>query len=451
MRMILLNGGLWSAGNGLTSGAVVYYLAFEMGANAGDIGWILAAPAVAGLLRMFSPQLIRSFGSARRTCLIAWLLSYLIAWGLPLLAAPLFRPASALTGVTTLIVVLAAHQLFEYVGVVGFWAWMAEVIPRRIRGRYFARRNRWQLAALIPTLLLSGWFIDAWKQHFASWSDAGVGWAYAIATSCGAAFLLASLIPLFRIRPLRSMTTPSENEYDKANDKTHVEKSASTRTSLWAAPFADFRFRRLLAYGCFVAFANGLTQSAQSYAHRTYGIALALLAAMRISMLAGQFTASGWLGRFSDRNGNKPGLVLCQLIVAFGPMFYLLASPEEPWWICGAWLAWSAFAGLNICLPNLMLKLGPGQTKSAYIATYFAVSGLIYAISTIAGGYLLVGLQQWDSIKLFSSTVSAERVLFLFGWILRSLSVLLLLWLVEPGAIGWMRLLFRKPARTPRR
>jgi hypothetical protein len=48
-----------------------------------------------------------------------------------------------------------------------------------------------------------------------------------------------------------------------------------------------------------------------------------------------------------------------------------------------------AYAGLNVCLPNLMLRLSPGESNTLYIALYFTVTGLGYAASTIVSGALL--------------------------------------------------------------
>ena len=450
--MLLFNGAFWSAGNGLTSGAVIYYLAFKLGATGSDIGWILAAPALVGLLRMFSPQLIRFFGSARRTCLLAWGVSYAIVWGIPLLAMPAMQLSNGTTGVSALIVVLALHQLMEYVGVVGFWAWAADLVPSRVRGRFFARRVRWQIAALAPTLLLSGWFVDAWQQHLTAGSSSNAAWAYVIATSIGAVLLLVSLIPLIKIRisshakrastESAKLTLQSQSVVGEPQPRRKVPSMGYS-----TAPFRDSRFLRLLAYGCFVAIANGITQSAQNYANKAYGISLGTLAAMRISMLLGQFGVSGPLGKLSDRLGNRPALILCQAVVALGPMFYLLASPEHPWWIWGAWIAWAAFAGLNIGLPNLMLKLG-GESKAAYIATYFAISGLIYAIATIAGGYVFDELREQEAWTFGRYLMPAERVLFFCGWVLRSAGVVFLIVLIEPGAVRWKDWLSRRFGRN---
>src|SRR5690606_29863948 len=137
-------------------------------------------------------------------------------------------------------------------------SWAADLVPRRIRGRFFARRQIWQLAVLIPTLLASGWFIDQWKiwhpaQRPATSglpATAGSPWrlaGYGITSAAGAACLLASLIPLLQIPATRR--APSQ---------------AKLALQAIAAPFADRRYLALLAFGSWFSLANGLTQSAQN-------------------------------------------------------------------------------------------------------------------------------------------------------------------------------------------
>ena len=126
---------------------------------------------------------------------------------------------------------------------------------------------------------------------------------------------------------------------------------------MWLAPFVDRRFLRLLCFGCWFSFFNGLTQSAQNiYPARILGFELFTLLALRGTMRAGQFVLAPVAGRECDRLGNVPVLMVSQLLVATGPLFFLAATFGDRWWIAGAWVVWMAYAGLNVGLPNLMLK-----------------------------------------------------------------------------------------------
>ena len=99
------NAGLWAAGNGLTSGTLLVYLAQDLGAKGLGISLILAAPAIAGVLRLGAPAVIRLCGSEKRACLAAFAASYLLILGQPAMAAPGLWPlAFALVAATALFV-----------------------------------------------------------------------------------------------------------------------------------------------------------------------------------------------------------------------------------------------------------------------------------------------------------------------------------------------------------
>ncbi len=439
LAWLLVNGALWAVGNGLTTGTLIIYLVLDLGAQGVAISWILAIPAAVGLLRLVSPLLIHLCGTAKATCLWFSLVSYVLLLGLPLMTVPGVLPRAHL--LASAVALLCVHQLLEYIATVAFWSWAADLVPRRVRGRFFARRQIWQLAVLIPTLLASGWFVDRWKFWHPAPRAAtatlaatpGSPWrlaGYGITSAAGAACLLASLAPLLFIPATR-----------------RAPAQAKLALQAIVAPFADRRYLALLAFGSWFSLANGLTQSAQNIYPFAIGLGLLAMSTMQTSMRLGQLGTSRWAGPFSDRYGNRPVLILCQLLVATGPLFYLLASKEQPWWLLGAWLVWSAYAGLNICLPNLMLKLAPlgdrAGANAGYIAAYFAVTNLVYAASTVAGGYLFDYFRDHPPLVFGHYRLTHFDLFFWLAWILRSTAVLWLLLLVEPGAYAWRQILRR--------
>lgn len=417
-----LNGVLWAVGNGLTTGTLVTYLAIDLGARGLGLSLILAAPTLVGLLRMLAPPLIARLGSAKRATLIFSLFSYVLIWGLPAVGVP--GLVAQQWRLAALVGLVSVHQLLEYMGQVALWSWLADIVPQRLRGRYFGRRQILQLLALTPTLLLAGWFSDAWRQQYAS-SPEKMLLGYAIPNAVGAALLLLSLVPL------------------AAMPATQLALRRGQGVTFSA--LRDERFRRLLAYGCWLSFFNGVTQAPQNmFPKVVLGLGVQAVSAMRIGMQVGQMAFSAWAGAFSDRYGNRPTLIVSQLLLATAPGFMLLATPGEPWWLAGAWLAWSAYAGLNICLPNLMLKLAPREEAAAYIATYFAVTSVFYAASTVAGGYVFDLLGHLPSDSWWARF---DRYGLAFGMALvaRLSAVLLLLRIAEPGAWRWRDILGKRP------
>jgi hypothetical protein len=140
----------------------------------------------------------------------------------------------------------------------------------------------------------------------------------------------------------------------------------------------------------------------------------------------------------------------CQVIIAAALLFYAVATPDRPHWLWGAWILWIAFAGHNICLNNLMLKLAPRQGNTAHVATFFAVSNLALALSTLAGGWLLsIGQAAVKSGEIAFTEHQLFALFFVVGWALRTAGAALAGRLIEPGAVTWRDILAR-PSVDPR-
>ena len=131
-------------------------------------------------------------------------------------------------------------------------------------------------------------------------------------------------------------------------------------------------------------------------------------------------------------------MIVSQTIVALGLLFYVPATQEQPWWIIGAWICWMAYAGINIGLPSLTIKLAGPDDAAWYLAVWFGVSGAVYGLSTIAGGVIFDWLKDWQYsfTILGSQTLLIDRyqLLFLCGIAGRLVAALSLCLLIEPGA-----------------
>jgi MFS family permease len=191
----------------------------------------------------------------------------------------------------------------------------------------------------------------------------------------------------------------------------------------------DRPFLTLILFGCWFSFSNGLTQAAQNiYPKSVLELSLFAALALPTGMRLGQLAVSPWLGRLADRWGNKRLMAASLPLVALGPLFFCAAVPRQPWWVVGAWVLWIAYAGINVGLPNLMLKLAPRPASASYVAAFHAVTGLMVAGSTIAGGCLIDHFSG-RQLRLFPGGWSLDifQASFLLGAVARLLGMLLLL------------------------
>jgi len=281
---------------------------------------------------------------------------------------------------------------------------------------------------------------------------------YAIPNAVGAAFLLASLVPLLWMpasdpRVVQRLATAAQRlatsiAFDEPGGSPH-----------WWAAFRDPAFRRLLWYGCWLSLFNGLGQAAQNiYPKAVLHLGVLPLDTMRTGMRVGQIGISIWAGQMADRFGNRPLVVATQLALLVAPAFYLASTTAEPYWLAGAWACFAMYAALNVALYSLLIKLAPRGAAAAYIAVYFGVTGVAYAGATIVGGWLFDALnpavaaaaevpQLLATLRDRLDSLGIDRYQAIFGVVIaaRLIGLVLAARLIEPGAWRWWAIAGGRP------
>lgn len=410
MWLANINAGVWATGNGLVSTTLVFYLAVELGAAGVAASCVLAAPRFAGLLRLGVPALMARLKARKLLCILSYAFSSLILCTVPVAAAFEGR-ASAGVAIAVLVLAWCLYHLTEFCGTVTLWSWLGDLMPVRIRGRLIGRREAWLTGGRILGLGTSVALASLWKIVV---PNAGKWQPLATSASIGAALML------FAVAPLIFMADPPRSA------------SAVPRTpwrALWRA-FVDPAYRRLLVFNFWFSVANGITATAQElYPARVLNITYEVRQLLQGGLRAGQLAIAPWMGRLVDAMGNRPVMVVSQCIVATGPLFFLVATQAQRWWIVGAFVVWIAYAGLNVGLDNIKLKLAPADNNAPYLAVYHSVGDLANGVMLIAGGVIY----DWLTAK-GAPAESRYFEVFAIGFVGRALVVPLLAWLIEPGA-----------------
>lgn len=403
---------VWAAGNIFAGEVLFYFLAQELGAKGRQLAWLAAAPALVGLLRLFTPAMIVRVGNAKRLCVSTSLASYAVLALMPW-AAGSGLPWTGRSLVWTLVVVYCLHQLLEQIATVALWTWLGDLVPRRLLGRYFGRRNLLQLIVVVVSLAASTWVSDRMYARYGEQSMARYVLLIAVGTCC----YFGSTAALMKMPP----TTPRV-----------------VRTSTFAeilAPLGDRASRRLLGYVCWFAFFNGLTSVPQRIFPRSVlNLKFHDVLGMQIAMRAGQALLSPFVGRTSDRYGNVPVLVVSQVAVGLAPLFFLWADAEHPNRLYGAYLAWIFYAGINICLPNLTMLLAPPGGQSPYLSAYYALTSLFLTVGNLASGELFDWMRDsgW-AVVVGSWRLDVFALAFVLAAVTRTAGALLLLRVGEPS------------------
>ena len=430
IQLAYWNGLLWAVGNGLASTTLVVYLALDLGAKGRAIGWILAAPQLVGTLRWWLSRWVGRGSQRKRFCLASYAVSVALLLLLPVVSAPDVLPTTQ-SSLAALVVLWCGYHFFEYLGTMALWSWLGEMAPPRVRGRFLGRREAWMIVGRLVSMMAAGGFAYLWRR----WQPEAAAWlGYSIPAAAGALMMLLALLPLVKAPALDAVSSRCLSKNTNA---------------AWWQPALDRRFGRLLVFGCWFSFFNGLTQSVQNiYPARILGFSLLAMLGFRTLMRLGQLAIAPEVGRLVDRIGNRPVMMSALAVVACGPAFFLIATPESPWWVVGAFVAWTAYAGLNVGLPGLILKLSPaGSDNAPHLGFYFGVTGLVYAVSTLLGGELFdwaVSRGPWQLGWLGS--LDGYGALFLLGWVTRLSAIVWLSRVVEPGAWQWRQWFLRRHA-----
>lgn len=434
-RLFSLNAFIWGVGNGLLSTALIVYLIRDIcrgepeAAVGTTVAWLIAAPRIAGLLRLLVPVLIDRCSRRKNFCTAMYLLSACVLATIPRLMPDLV-PGSLESGDTGrilffLVLVWCLYHLCEYMGMVALYAWMADLVPERFRGRFLGVREACLIAGQMLGFLTAGlytyWTVETMTQDvpaFPRWH------AYLLPTWYGVGFFLAAVLPLLFV---------PEIPWRRG------EQGLRKRLRQLIEPLSLPGFLPLLLFGCWLQAAIGLTQSAQ-YRFQIYVLGVSMLVSLgrEGTTRLGQFFLGPTMGRWIDRFGAAPTVSLTLALAASGSLFYFIAEKESWWLVFGAAGCWIFWVGVNIGLSSTVLAIASSESRSSALALYYTATTLSLALFTLLGGALDdrlrdVCLAWWPGAE----PITYQRLSFLIGFTLRLAAIPLFLWAVRRSATGW--------------
>ena len=408
VRLAYANAAIWAIGNGLVSSTLVVYLALSVGARSFQSAVIYAAPPLAGMLRLAVPSILARIRHRKAFCIGAYAASVPVLSLVPLAAVLLPIGTHAPVALVT---AWCIYHLLEYCGTVALWSWIGDLVPRRIRGRFCGYRERWLVGGRIAGIAFTVALASIWNWLA---PDSPRVYPLAVSAACGAVIMLLAVVPLAFMPGVEYLPSAVPRTPWRA-----VVRAMSQRP-----------YRQLVLYSCGLSFVNGITQAAQgTYAPRILKISYQGIQTITATMRAGQMAVAPTMGRWCDAFGCRPVMIASQLVVATGPLFLFMATREQWWWLVGAYVAWIAYAGLNVGLDNLKLKLAPADNNIPYLAAYYTVSDVIFGTSVLVAGWIFDRLEDrgFATLNIYAGT-------FLIGWLGRTLVAALLVPIEEPGA-----------------
>lgn len=352
----------------LTSGPLLTLFLLALGATEFQIGLVAAFPLLAGLVQPLGAEVIRRRGGWRRPVSLAGAGVDLLLWGVSLGAVLLLEPQTALL---VILGVLALQQMATAFTSVAWTSWMSDLVPARLRGRYFGRRNFVCNTFGFVSALGAGWVLEAAGQDVLS--------VFLWIIAFGLVLRGVSLYFLRRQPELGPARSAEGRFFEQLTQ-----------------PIASPGFRPFLLYVVLWGFS---VQLAAPF-FTVYMIREAGVSTGAVMLFAGLGTAANLAGQrfwgpLCDRLGDRPVMRAAGLIVVLQPLWWLFTSGSGAGYYLMPLLSiigGFAWGGHLLATGNLMMRLAPALGKTSFFAVQAALGGLAGALGPIAGGLLAAPL-----------------------------------------------------------
>ncbi len=373
-----------------------------------DIGGVSSLPFACNFLQVFISPLVTRWARARPTAIIAAALHTAcwawLGWKLPALSPD--DPVG--TGRFLLLWVFVA-SLFNAVLSVVWNGWMHDLVPGRLRGRYFGQRNRFCQGSTLVFVLGVG-AVLSWGGYSAR-TFQGI-----IAVAC--VFRVASLFyfarmpdrrPAAHVRPAPPLPLPAQ--------------IAVVRRSRSLLLFIAFGAVWSFASNSFGPFYHVFMFEQLDFSGMVVGILATL------SALGGIVSLPVW-GGLLDRYGNKACMAVALGLWQALNYFWCIITPDNSSILYGMWFCCGALsAGFILGQFTILLKLIPAEARSLAIGLNLAVTSIVAALSPILGGEVLAGL-----FALGYAPLDVYHLVFLVQPTVALLGCILLLRIEEPAS-----------------
>ena len=390
----------------LSGGAFLTGLALYWGADDFTIGLLAAVPFLAQIAQLFSAYLVNRTGKRKAITFWGIFAGRQIWWLLiPLL---LFTDGSWRLGVLIGIVMLSS--ILVMVATPGWLSWMADLVPERIRGRYFGARSAIVALATILSTIIGGIILD----RFESSGIGHIGFAAIIAAGC-----IGALIAIILLNKLPSAQAESPAMKIDLSSMMEPLKDKNYRRLLWI--FIAWNFSIGISAAFFVP--HMINHLNMNFTEISIYLSLASLAAILLNR--------PW-GKIIDRFGSRPVIAFCAFGIVLVPLIWWLPTPSTIWILAFETVySGSLWTGFNLGAFNIPIANSPKDKRIVYLSVFSVVSGLGFFAASIIGGVVCQSLSgfKW---QIGHQTIVNYQVMFTISAVLRLATAFIVLQFHEP-------------------
>jgi MFS family permease len=478
-----------------TMGSHMPVFAQMLGASDWHLGLMTAVPFIGTLAQLAASIQIERTGLKKYQFLFCGAAHRLLYIAIGLI--PLALPIPSRAAIWMMILILLASQVFNALATPAWMVWMGDLIPKRVRGRYFANRALYCRPIQFLVAIGLGIVLDAVTRQGPGISDSAAADQPLLLCVICAIFGVSGIfgvIDILLFLRVREVLPTSNKPRPPAVRLDHLGPIPSdvlgkvgyagraTGTFLWqmlVEPLVKDRvFRHYVGFGATIQFAvaiPGYFWWTNAMDNMGFSKLAANVLFLVIQPVMGLMGAQAW-GRLIDRWGRRPVLFFSTVLLMFSaaPWFLVYREMPAPAWVLDAanWvLRWAGglfgtpqrflltpdmpvasylcvlvgtffggvgFTGLALAQTAVVLGFSDGHGRSKYVAGSAVFTAIGGALGGLVGGGVATWLKDyaWNAHPLIVGPFAWNNWHATFGLsiLFRFLSLLWLVHMPDPGS-----------------
>ena len=358
----------------LVSGFLFTGFALAWGANDFHLGVLGAIPCLGNVFQIWGAYLVDRHPERRRETTALLGFAGRSMWGL-MAMLPLIAGAPAAWVMPWILAVYFVYHAFWNASGPGWVAWMAVLVPGKIRGRYLGVRQWILELAIIATAVGAGAIMDGLRG--AGMEREGFASFHLLAlVAGGVCFLLMRRMP----------------------DPGHSAAGVELHPRYLLQPFRDRGFRWLAGLvASWQIGANVASPFLDAHLLKNMNWSFKGVAVLAVLSSLATIAASTWWGRMVDRHGARRILEAGGLGLLLVPLVYAVCPWGWRWPIYGVAVLNGFFmAAFNVALFSFTLARLPQHARAMGSAVLNAAAGLAGFAASLTAGWAAETITDWS-------------------------------------------------------
>ncbi len=306
--------------------------------------------------------------------------------------------------ILTLLIVFFSH-LSGGLGSASWMSWLAIIVPRSLRGRYFGIRNSATSLTNLLCVPLAGLAISHWyggtRQGYGVVLLVGIVFGF---ISLGCQYFKLDVNPQLQNTCIVDSSVSRKNELGKITISDMIsipekqwDENIWKNSNFWI--FILYFSLWMLAFNLCAPFVN-------LYLLETLNVDVGWVTVYSSLQAGANLLMVVLWGKLADKVGNRPILIFAGIIVAFTPLLWFrIANTSLDIWL---WLPLlhifigGTGAAVDLCNNNMQIGITPVRNQSIYFAITAAIAGVTGALGTTIGGFIAQSPQFGGLLGLFA-------------------------------------------------